>query len=48
MQIVYSGNDAVQQTQQILSFIQDPAERPDAILVGTRRHGHGPDCQGGG
>src|SRR3974390_3647028 len=38
VQIVYSGNDAVQQTQQILSFIQDPAKRPDAILaepVGT-------------
>ena len=33
VQIVYSGNDAVQQTQQILSFIQDPARRPDAILV---------------
>ena len=25
LQIIYSGNDAVQQTQQILSFIQDPA-----------------------
>src|SRR5712675_2629361 len=38
VQIIYSGNDAVQQTQQILSFIQDPARRPDAILaepVGT-------------
>lgn len=38
VQIVYSGNDAVQQTQQILSFIQDPSKRPDAILaepVGT-------------
>jgi ribose transport system substrate-binding protein len=38
VQIIYSGNDAVQQTQQILSFIQDPAQRPDAILaepVGT-------------
>ncbi len=36
--IVYSGNDAVQQTQQILNFIQDPSKRPDAILaepVGT-------------
>ena len=33
IQIVYSGNDAVQQTQQILSFVQDPAKRPDAILV---------------
>jgi len=38
VQIVYSGNDAVQQTQQILSFIQDPSKRPHAILaepVGT-------------
>ena len=38
VQIVYAGNDAVQQTQQILAFIQDPAKRPDAILaepVGT-------------
>jgi len=33
VQIIYSGNDAVQQTQQILTFIQDPAKRPDAILV---------------
>jgi ribose transport system substrate-binding protein len=38
VQIIYSGNDAVQQTQQLLSFIQDPSKRPDAILaepVGT-------------
>jgi len=38
LQIIYAGNDAVHQTQQILSFIQDPAKRPDAILaepVGT-------------
>jgi len=38
VEIIYSGNDAVQQTQQILSFIQDPSKRPDAILaepVGT-------------
>jgi len=38
VQIIYSGNDAVQQTQQILNFIQDPSQRPDAILaepVGT-------------
>src|SRR5580700_8500998 len=38
VQIIYSGNDAVQQTQQILSFIQDPSKRPTAILaepVGT-------------
>ena len=33
VQIIYSGNDAVQQTQQILGFIQNPAKRPDAILV---------------
>lgn len=38
VQIIYSGNDAVQQTQQILNYVQDPAKRPDAILaepVGT-------------
>jgi ribose transport system substrate-binding protein len=38
LQIIYAGNDAVQQTQQILSFIQKPDKRPDAILtepVGT-------------
>jgi ribose transport system substrate-binding protein len=38
VQIIYSGNDAVHQTQQILGFIQDPSKRPDAILaepVGT-------------
>src|SRR5258708_28242814 len=38
VEIIYSGNDAVQQTQQILGFIQDPSKRPDAILaepVGT-------------
>jgi ribose transport system substrate-binding protein len=38
VEIIYSGNDAVGQTQQILSFIQDPSKRPDAILaepVGT-------------
>ncbi len=38
VQIIYAGNDAVQQTQQILRFIQDPAKKPDAILaepVGT-------------
>jgi ribose transport system substrate-binding protein len=38
VRIIYSGNDAVQQTQQILGFIQNPAQRPDAILtepVGT-------------
>lgn len=38
VQIIYSGNDAVQQTQHLLRFIQDPSKRPDAILaepVGT-------------
>jgi ABC-type sugar transport system substrate-binding protein len=38
VQIIYSGNDAVQQTQQILGYIQNPSQRPDAILaepVGT-------------
>jgi len=33
VQILYANNDAVQQTQQILSFIQEPGKRPDAILV---------------
>lgn len=33
VQVIYSGNDAVLQTQQILAFVQDPARRPDAILV---------------
>jgi len=33
VQIVYADNNAVQQTQQLLSFIQEPAKRPDAILV---------------
>ncbi len=38
LQIVYADNDAVHQTQQILSFIQTPSKKPDAILtepVGT-------------
>jgi ribose transport system substrate-binding protein len=38
VEIIYSANDAVRQTQQILSFIQDPSKRPDAIVaeaVGT-------------
>jgi ABC-type sugar transport system substrate-binding protein len=38
VQIIYSGNDAVQQTQEILGVIQNPAKRSDAILaepVGT-------------
>ncbi len=33
LQIIYANNDAVQQTQQILEFIQNPNKRPDAILV---------------
>jgi ABC-type sugar transport system substrate-binding protein len=33
VEVVYAGNDAVHQTQQILSYIQDPKKRPDAILV---------------
>ena len=33
VQIIYANNDAVQQTQQILSFIQEPSRRPDSILV---------------
>ena len=33
LQVIYANNDAVQQTQQILQFIQDPKKRPDAILV---------------
>lgn len=33
VEIVYAGNDAVHQTQQLLRFIQEPSKRPDAILV---------------
>src|SRR5271166_5793923 len=33
VQIIYANNDAVQQTLQILQFVQEPAKRPDAILV---------------
>jgi len=33
VQIVYANNSAVEQTQQILSFVQEPAKRPTAILV---------------
>lgn len=33
VQIIYANNDAVQQTQQILKFIQEPSKRPDAIIV---------------
>ncbi len=33
IEIIYANNDAVLQTQQILQYIQEPAKRPDAILV---------------
>jgi ribose transport system substrate-binding protein len=33
IQIIYANNDAVQQTQQLLEFIQESNKRPDAILV---------------
>src|SRR5579872_2030848 len=33
VEIIFSANDAVAQTQQILSYIQEPSRRPDAILV---------------
>ncbi|HTS35195.1 MAG TPA: substrate-binding domain-containing protein [Candidatus Solibacter sp.] len=33
VQIIYANNDAVHQTQQVLQYIQEPAKRPDAILV---------------
>ncbi|MGA2100850.1 MAG: substrate-binding domain-containing protein [Candidatus Sulfotelmatobacter sp.] len=33
VEVIYAGNDAVHQTQQILKFIQEPSKRPDAILV---------------
>ena len=36
IQIIYAGNDAVQQTQQLFKLIQDPAQRPNAILVPQR------------
>jgi ABC-type sugar transport system substrate-binding protein len=32
-EIVFADNDAVTQTQQILSYIQEPSKRPNAILV---------------
>jgi len=32
-EIIYANNDAVLQTQQLLSYIQQPNRRPDAILV---------------
>ena len=33
IQIVYAGNDAVNQSQQLLKVIQGSPPRPDAILV---------------
>jgi hypothetical protein len=33
IQIVYAGNDAVNQSQQLLKIIQGSPQRPDAILV---------------
>ena len=32
-EVIYAQNDAVQQTQQILHYIQNPSRRPDAIIV---------------
>src|SRR6202142_4302545 len=34
IQIIYADNDAVNQTQQLVKIIQDPIQRPTAILVG--------------
>ncbi|HEY6337897.1 MAG TPA: substrate-binding domain-containing protein [Candidatus Sulfotelmatobacter sp.] len=33
IQIIYADNDAVNQTQQLVKIIQDPGQRPTAILV---------------
>jgi ribose transport system substrate-binding protein len=33
LQIIYADNDAVNQTQQLIKIIQDPVQRPTAILV---------------
>jgi ribose transport system substrate-binding protein len=33
IQILYADNDAVNQTQQLIKIIQDPIQRPSAILV---------------
>ena len=33
LQIIYADNDAVNQTQQLIKIIQDPIQRPSAILV---------------
>ena len=33
IQVIYADNDAVNQTQQLIKIIQDPRQRPGAILV---------------
>ena len=33
LQVIYADNDAVNQTQQLIKIIQDPTQRPTAILV---------------
>ena len=33
IQVIYADNDAVNQTQQLIKIIQDPTQRPGAILV---------------
>src|ERR1700677_4606939 len=33
LQVIYADNDAFNQTQQIVKVIQDPIQRPTAILV---------------
>src|SRR6266567_4237887 len=33
IQVIYADNDAVNQTQHLIKIIQDPAQRPTAILV---------------
>lgn len=33
IQVIYADNDAVNQTQQLIKIIQDPIQRPSAILV---------------
>lgn len=41
VQVIYAENDAVNQTQQLVKLIQDPLQRPSAILVepvGTGMH----------
>ena len=33
IQVIYAENDAVNQTQQLIKIIQDPTQKPNAILV---------------